>query len=118
MSKLADVTIHGTSRSYSFEVYSTGSEFDAVGAVYVFLKSVVLPNGKVIYEEILYIGQTSSLKDRVPNHEIWLYVSRNGGNCIGIHRDDNEKSRLAIEADLVAGNQRAATVSEPILSHS
>lgn len=104
MSKLGDVTLHGTSLSYPFEIYSTGSEFDAVGAVYAFLRRMILPNGNVIYPEILCTGQTDSLKDSISNHEKWLCVSRNGGNCIGFHRNDSKKSRLAIEADLAASN--------------
>ncbi len=101
MAKIADATFKGKTGSYSFEVYPVDTSFKAVGAVYIFTKRVVNPDGKGTHT-LLYIGQTESLKDRIPDHEKWPCAKKNGVNCICVHRDDNEESRLAKETDLRA----------------
>lgn len=103
MAKIADATFTGKTGKYSFEVYTTDTSFNAVGAVYVFTKREVGGDGKGTHI-LLYIGETDSLKDRIPNHEKWPSVKRNGVNCICVHRDDNGKSRLEKETDLRNGN--------------
>ena len=103
MSKIADATFRGKNGSYGFDVYSIDTEFNDVGAVYIFTKRVVDSNGKGSHT-FLYIGQTDSLRDRIPNHEKWDCVNRNGVNCICIHRDDDEDSRIAKQTDLRARN--------------
>ena len=103
MAKIANATFKGKMGSYSFEVYSTDTSFNAVGAVCVFTKRTVGSDGKGTHS-FIYIGQTDLLKGRIPNHEKWPCAKRNGVNCICVHRDDNEKSRLAKETDLRAGN--------------
>jgi hypothetical protein len=103
MPKIADATIKGRTGTYDFEVYSADTTFNAVGGVYIFTKRTVDANGKGTHT-LLYIGQTDSLRDRIPNHEKWPCARRNGVNCICVHPDDNEGSRVAKEADLRAGN--------------
>lgn len=103
MTKIADATFNGKTGSYSFEVYPSDTSFNDVGAVYIFTKRTVGADSKGSHE-FLYIGQTDSLKDRVPNHEKWPCVNRKGVNCICVHRDDNENSRLNKETDLRAAN--------------
>ncbi len=103
MAKIADATFKGKTRSYNFEVYSLDTTFNTVGAVYIFTKRTVDSSGKDTYTSI-YIGQTDSLADRIPNHEKWSCIKRSNSNCICIHRDENEQSRLKKEADLIAVN--------------
>jgi len=103
MPKIADATFKGQKGEYTFEVYPTETTFNDVGAVYVFSKRVVNASGKGTHT-LLYVGQTDSLADRIPNHEKWSCAVRNGVNCICVHRDDNEQSRRAKEADLLAIN--------------
>ena len=103
MAKIADATFTGKTGNYSFEVFPTDTSFNAVAAVYVFTKRNVGSDGKGTHT-LLYIGQTDSLKNRIPDHEKWACANRNGVNCICVHRDDDEKSRLAKEADLRAGH--------------
>ncbi|MFY9227526.1 MAG: hypothetical protein WAQ98_32945 [Blastocatellia bacterium] len=104
MAKIADITFKGKSGSYSFEVYPKNTSFNDVGAVYIFTKRKVSSDKKATHT-LLYIGQTDSLKKRIPNHEKWPCVEENGVNCICVHRDDNEKSRLNKETDLRVSNQ-------------
>jgi len=103
MSQSANATFEGENGSYDFDVYNIDTEFNDIGAVYIFTKRVVDFNGKGKHT-FIYIGQTDSLKDRIPNHEKLNCVIRNGGNCICIHRDDDKNSRIAKETDLRAGN--------------
>ncbi len=101
MAKISDVTFSGESGRYAFEVYPINTVFSADGAVYVFSKRTVDPSGKGTHL-LLYLGQTDSLKERIPNHEKWPCVIRHGTNCICIHRDNSEESRLEKETDLRA----------------
>lgn len=103
VAKIADATFKGKTGTYQFEVYSNDTGFNAVGAVYIFTKRSVDSAGKGSHA-LLYIGQTDSLSNRIPNHEKWPCVRKNGGNCICVHRDDDEASRLRKEADLLAAN--------------
>jgi hypothetical protein len=101
MPKIADATFSGTSGNYEFEVYSLNTAFNAVGAIYIFTKRTVDASGRGTHA-LIYIGQTDSLADRIPNHEKWPCIRRNDANCICVHRDDNEQSRLKKETDLLA----------------
>ena len=103
MAKIADATFRGATGSYSFEVYPADTEFNDVGAVYVFTKREVNAEGKGQHT-YLYIGQTHSLSERIPNHEKWPCATRNGVNCICVHLDADEDSRITKETDLRNGN--------------
>ena len=103
MAKIADATFSGKKDSYKFEVYPIDTTFEAVGAAYIFTKRTVDSSGKGTHV-FIYIGQTDSLADRIPNHEKWPCIKRNNANCICIHLDNNEQSRLKKEEDLIAGN--------------
>jgi hypothetical protein len=103
IAKIAEAIFKGKVGSYNFEVYSSDTSFNAVGAVYIFTKRTVDGEGKGSHT-LLYIGQTDSLKDRIPNHEKWTCIQRNGINCICVHRDDDKDSRLDKETDLRAVN--------------
>lgn len=101
MAKIADATFEGKTGKYKFEVYPADTSFRAVGAVYIFTKRTKNAEGKGTHE-FLYIGETGSLEERIPNHEKWPCVRKHGVNCICVHRDDNENSRLDKETDLRA----------------
>jgi hypothetical protein len=104
MAKIADATFTGASGSkYTFGVYPFGTTFKAVGAVYTFTVRTVA-NGKGTHS-FIYIGQTGDLSERLDDHHKAICIKRNNPNCICVHADSNEKSRLAIETDLIAGNQ-------------
>lgn len=103
MGKIADATFKGETGEYKFEVFSADTSFNSVGAVYIFTKRTVGSDGTGTHTS-LYIGETSSLADRIPNHEKWPCVKKHGGNCICVHRDEGEKSRLNKETDLRAAH--------------
>lgn len=104
MGKIADATFKGKFGSYAFEVYTTDTLFEAIGAVYIFSKRTVGAGGagKHVF---LYIGETYSLKGRIPNHEKWHCARNYGVNCICVHRDNDANSRLHKEIDLLSVNK-------------
>lgn len=103
MAKISDVVLSGHTGRYTFEVYPTDTTFSPIGAVYVFTNRTVDANGTGSHT-LLYIGQTDSLATRIPNHEKWPCAQRNGANCICIHADNGETSRINKETDLRAAH--------------
>ena len=105
MGKIADATFKGRFGVYAFEVYTTDTIFNSVGAVYIFSKRTPSPGGGSTHT-FLYIGQTRSLKERIsPNHKKWHCVRNYGVNCICVHRDNDANSRLHKEIDLLSVNK-------------
>ena len=104
MGKIADATFKGKLGTYAFEVYTTDTVFNSVGAVYIFSKRSPGLDGTYRHT-FLYIGETHSLKDRIPNHEKWYCARNYGVNCICVHRDNNANSRLHKELDLLSVNK-------------
>jgi hypothetical protein len=99
MSRIATATFEGASgKNYDFNVYPIHQKFLSIGAVYVFTKRTIT-NGDGTHD-LIYIGETDNLETRIPNHEKWPCIKRNNANCICIHADDNETSRLNKETDL------------------
>ena len=82
--------------NYSFDVYSSDTQFDDVSAVYIFTKRTVNSNGKMTYEA-LYIGESGELGTRIENHDKWDCVNKSGCNCICVHYVEGSHNRLNIE---------------------
>ena len=97
MAQIATVTFQGASgNKYDFTAYTTDTQFNEVGAVYIFTKE---DNRSYIP---LYIGQTDNLGERIPNHEKWSCVKQNGVNfSICAMVESSEFSRREIERDLL-----------------
>ena len=82
---------------YIYERYPVGSQWNDMAANYICAQA-----GANIYAK--YVGQTSSLRDRIPNHEKWPCCNRHGVNEIHVNRDaTTEQGRRAQEKDLIAG---------------
>lgn len=100
MGKIADATFGGASgKKYGFEVFSTDTSFNDVGAVYIFSKRTTDQQGRGTHD-FLYIGETGELGTRISDHEKWSCVLGNEVNAICVHCDDGDKSRLTKETDL------------------
>jgi hypothetical protein len=98
------VTVKGASgATYNFIVYSWGTNFNPVGAVYLILRKQYQTGNY----SILYIGQTSDLSDRFDNHHKQPCFDQNQKSHIGILAERSEARRLNIEADLL-GNYKTA----------
>jgi len=101
MAKVETVTSVGASGGrYSFDVYSWGQAFRALGGVYLVLRRTA--NGNY---DVLYVGQTGDLSERFDQHHKQGCFDRNQRTHIGILLEGSEQRRLAIEQDLL-GNYK------------
>ena len=106
MTKIEDFAFYGTSgHQYIFQVYPIGTEFKDIGGVYIFTRREMNSNGNVMHN-LLYIGQTNSLPDRITRfHHKWEGIVRNGGNCVCVYSELNHPNRNTIENDLIHNYQ-------------
>jgi hypothetical protein len=81
---------------YEYTIYAIDTTWNDVAGNYIFAKQ--LPSG---LWEALYIGQTDSFANRLPNHEALPCVRRNGGTHVHAHTNTNKEARLAEEKDLL-----------------
>lgn len=88
----------GTEYTYWFLNSFEPSAIKDDGGNYVFLKR--LSNGNYVP---LYFGETNSLRDRLPGHEVWPNAVRHGATDIACHTEPaGASARRAEEADLIA----------------
>ena len=96
-----ELNIEGASNTrYKFDVYTLDTEFQNIGAVYVFTKRTTKVDGTASHAYI-YFGETGTLGDRISTHEKWPCVRENDGNCICVHLDNDERTRRDKETDLL-----------------
>jgi len=101
MARISTVTFHGKSgKSYIFDVWHMGQEFNAVGAVYVVTQRYQNDAGNYSHH-VIYVGQTDDLSTRFNNHHKADCFTSHNANCICTFRDNDEDSRLDREDDLV-----------------
>ena len=85
--------------SYTFNLHRKGTPFPAIAGVYIFLKE----NSSGLYD-IIYIGQTSSFKDRIDddftNHTQYECI-KNKYTHIATLDVPREQQRLDIERRLI-----------------
>ncbi len=101
MSPIETLTLTGVSKTqHKFEVYPIGTNFSPVGAVYAITRRAVNLN-QVSNHTPIYIGETGDLSTRFGSHHKQECFDQNNANCVSVHRDDNEGSRLAKEYDIL-----------------
>ena len=100
MDKIGTFPLTGKSGTkYSFEVYPMDQDFKAIGGVYAITRRQKLGNTHT--HDVIYVGQTSDLSTRFDNHHKADCFSDNNANCICVHTDGSEASRLGKEEDLL-----------------
>jgi hypothetical protein len=101
MAKIGDAGFKGVSgATYRFDVYTLDTKFNNIGALYIYSTRTVDSEGRGKHK-VLYIGEARELKDRIAYHEMWPCFERYSVNCICIHPDKDEDSRLRKQADLL-----------------
>jgi hypothetical protein len=104
MAKIGTMSVVGKSGTkYVFNLYPIGTNFKAVGAVYIITKRTAKPDGGGNHTS-LYVGETGDLSTRFDDHHKQSCFDRNGANCIGAHQDGSADSRLSKESDILDGN--------------
>jgi len=100
MSKIGTAVFYGQSGTgYEFEVFTSDTNFNNVSAVYIFTRRTLDSEGQGVHA-MLYIGETEELGNRIANHEKWPCVDGHNCNCICIHQEPDENTRLTKETDL------------------
>ena len=84
-------------KKYKYWIYSIDTRFKDEPGNYIFTKL----NSAGKWTPV-YIGETQSLRDRLPNHEKLPCVNQNGGTHLHAHlTSGGQQARLAEETDLV-----------------
>lgn len=101
MKKLGKITLEGASgASYRFSVYPWDAEFGAVSGVYMVTKRRTRPGGRHTHSRI-YAGQTGDLSAQVSAHRRSATLKDREANCVCVHAEPAESTRLKIESDLM-----------------
>ena len=87
---------------YNYTIYQIGGDWNDVGGNYIFAYESSPHTWTAVY-----IGETESFKDRLPNHNELPCIKRNGGTHIHAHTNENSEARLAEERDLLANHTTA-----------
>jgi hypothetical protein len=100
---MATCTWTGTSgKQYQYEVYPIDTNWNDVPGNYIFAKV----NSSRRWTAI-YIGETESFSDRLPNHNQLACVRRNGGTHVHAHTNRDTRARKAEEQDLISNHNPA-----------
>lgn len=86
--------------NHTFSVHSLGTNWASVGGIYIFCG---LDNDNRWVPQ--YIGQTSSFKERLSNHERWDQAVELGSTHIHARTIKNTVNRTLIESELIEAFQ-------------
>lgn len=84
-------------KEYMYNVYSIDTTWNDVAGNYIFAKKANSNTWSAVY-----IGETESFKDRLPNHNELPCIRRNGGTHIHVHVNQDSQARLTEEQDLLS----------------
>jgi hypothetical protein len=102
MASLGKTTWRGEAgQVHRFKVYALGTKLRKVCGLYVITRRRRKADGG--YGHVpLYVGQTEDLSQPFGQHRKAAEFRQRGANCICLHSDDSEDSRLAKEQALIA----------------
>jgi hypothetical protein len=102
MAKLSTITFTGASGTdYKFNVYPWDTNFEEdYGAVYFVTERRRKPDGGYSHTRI-YIGQTEDLSTRFDNHHKQDCFDEHNANCVCVHEEQDEDTRIEVEKDLI-----------------
>ena len=106
MAKYGDIMFSGKSgEKYCFHAWPLETRFKSLGGVYFVTKRVFKnKNYDRASHEGIYIGQTNNLADPFGTQSQLDRFKKHGANCICVYPLENEEQRLAVEQDMIAGN--------------
>ena len=85
---------------YEFEVYQHDANWNEVAGLYVFAVQE-LGDQETLVWSALYVGQTDSLKSRLPTHEKWPEAVQLGATHVHARVEPEAKQRALIEQALI-----------------
>ncbi len=86
---------------YDFDVDPGGKNLPAVAGVYYVSARTEKEEGGYLHNYI-YIGESENVAERFNGHHKEDCFTQHNANCVNVHPDDDNQSRLDKEADLVA----------------
>jgi len=86
-------------KEYEYEIYPIGTNWNDIAGNYIFARE-----SSPHEWESIYIGETESFKDRLPNHNELPCIRRNRGTHIHVRINRDSQARLDEEADLKANH--------------
>jgi hypothetical protein len=82
-----------------FHIYDYASEWNEVGGIYMFCRSILL-NGRIIWIPV-YVGKTNNFKNRLPNHEKREKAVQLGAVKVHAVVEESEYRRSLLEFQLI-----------------
>lgn len=102
MASLGRTVLTGESGvNYRFRIFALGTKFRKKSGVYVITNRSNNDEG-VHRHTTLLVGQTEDVSQPFERHSKARALAEHGANCICLHPDESEASRLQKERDLVA----------------
>jgi len=86
-------------KKYEYEIFPIGTDWNDVSGNYIFARQSSPTRWLSVY-----IGETESFKNRLPNHNELPCIRRNDGTHIHAHINRDSLARLAEETDLLNNN--------------
>jgi hypothetical protein len=84
-------------KKYEYKIFGMDTNWSDVAGNYIFAKAINPDTW-----EAIYIGQSESLRSRLPTHNELPCIKRNGVTHIHAHVNKAEQDRINEEADLCA----------------
>jgi hypothetical protein len=91
----------GSGKVYRFAIYPLGTKLRKLAGLYV-ISNRSHDDSTGHQYEALYVGQTEDLSQPFDRHHKSKEFDRCGANCIFLHKDESEDSRIEKERDLIA----------------
>ncbi len=99
---MAKLTLTGASGTeYDFGVCPDGESVPVVAGLYYVSARTQNEEGKYFHSHI-YIGESENVPERFNGHHKEDCFAQHNANCVSVHPDDDNQSRLNKEADLIA----------------
>lgn len=96
---IGSAVFRGKKEKYDFQVFALDEKFDHIKAVYIISKRKT-DRKKRGHHKLVCIGQTDSVIDGIKEHKKDKCIRRNDANVICLLKEEDEKNRLRIAADL------------------
>lgn len=91
--------IGASRKEYIYNIHPIDTNWNDVAGNYIFAKETSPRSWDAVY-----IGETVSFSDRLPNHNELPCIRRNGGTHIHTHVNEDSDARIEEEADLLANH--------------
>jgi hypothetical protein len=103
MTRLGEVAFNGASgKEYKFDMYSLDTGFkESTGAVYFVTNRTIMDMDVGHKHRGIYVGETNDLSMGITAHPKYACFLRHEANCLGIYDEESERTRLAIQRDLI-----------------